>query len=85
MGYAYAVCVLKKDNPKVAILNIGHEDTKGTEDLKIASEKLSSIFKSDYIVTDNYTRNHQQSLYCNPSTPQELRELLPYMLNYYCG
>jgi glycerol-3-phosphate acyltransferase PlsX len=49
MGYAYAVCVLKKDNPKVAILNIGHEDTKGTEDLKIASEKLSSIFKGDYI------------------------------------
>jgi|TARA_B100001105_G_scaffold58149_1_gene44566 glycerol-3-phosphate acyltransferase PlsX len=49
MGYAYAVCVLKKDNPKVAILNIGHEDTKGTEDLKIASEKLSAIFKGDYI------------------------------------
>ena len=73
MGYAYAVCVLKKENPKVAILNIGHEDTKGSDDLQEASERLSLIFKdnfigfvegddlskgtSDVIITDGFTGN----------------------------
>ena len=73
MGYAYAVCVLKKEKPKVAILNIGHEDTKGSNDLQDASEKLSSLFNerfigfvegddlskgtSDVIITDGFTGN----------------------------
>ena len=73
MGYAYAVCVLKKENPRIAILNIGHEDTKGSNDLQEASEKLSNLFKdnfigfvegddlskgaSDVIITDGFTGN----------------------------
>ena len=40
MGYAYAICVLKKENPKIAILNIGHEEIKGSNNLQ---EALSLI------------------------------------------
>ena len=43
MGYAYALCVLKNENPKVAILNIGHEEMKGSNNLQEAYDKLSNI------------------------------------------
>lgn len=34
MGSIYAHCVLGKDNPKVGLLNIGEEETKGNEQVK---------------------------------------------------
>ena len=40
MGAVYAKEVLKKDNIKVALLNIGTEDKKGSPDLKEAYESL---------------------------------------------
>ena len=49
MGYAYALCVLKNENPKVAILNIGHEEMKGSNNLQEAYDKLSNIFSSNFI------------------------------------
>ena len=41
MGVVYAKEVLKKDNIKVALLNIGTEDKKGSPDLKEAYETLT--------------------------------------------
>ena len=43
MGYAYAICVLKKEDPKIAILNIGHEEIKGSNNLQEANDKLNNI------------------------------------------
>lgn len=73
MGYSYAVCVLKKSHPKIAILNIGHEEFKGSNELQEAFERLSAIFKdkfigfvegddlskgtADVIITDGFTGN----------------------------
>ena len=41
MGVVYAKEVLKKDNIRVALLNIGTEDKKGSPDLKEAYESLT--------------------------------------------
>ena len=73
MGYAYAICVLKKENPKIAILNIGHEEIKGSNNLQEAYDKLNNIFNdnfigfvegddlskgtADIIITDGFTGN----------------------------
>ena len=73
MGYAYAICVLKKENPKIAILNIGHEEIKGSNNLQEANDKLKNIFNdnfigfvegddlskgtADVIITDGFTGN----------------------------
>lgn len=40
MGAAFARTVLGLNRPKVALLNIGEEDLKGTEDLKLAATRL---------------------------------------------
>ena len=49
MGYAYAICVLQKENPKIAILNIGHEEIKGSNNLQEAHDKLNNIFNANFI------------------------------------
>jgi glycerol-3-phosphate acyltransferase PlsX len=41
MGDAYARYILKKDNPRVGLLNIGEEETKGTDFVKETHELLS--------------------------------------------
>ncbi len=41
MGSAYASCIMKKTSPTVGLLNVGEEDSKGTEGLKEAFELLS--------------------------------------------
>lgn len=40
MGDAFAKVILGLDNPKVAILNVGSEDVKGSEVVKAAAEEL---------------------------------------------
>jgi len=73
MGYAYAICVLKKEDPKIGILNIGHEEIKGSDNLQEVYDKLSNIFNdnfigfvegddlskgtADVIITDGFTGN----------------------------
>ena len=73
MGSLYAECVLDIQNPKVSLLNIGEEETKG-DDLRKESFALLSankninfignieghnIFtqKADVIITDGFTGN----------------------------
>ena len=73
MGAVYARSCLSNDNPRVALLNIGEEASKGTELLRQSHELLSEsdqiefvgnleggdIFagKCDVIVTDGFTGN----------------------------
>tara|TARA_B110000483_G_scaffold40305_1_gene49970 strand:- start:1754 stop:2782 length:1029 start_codon:yes stop_codon:yes gene_type:complete len=73
LGYAYALTVLEKENPSVGLLNIGHEEMKGTESIQEASQKMKKLFednyigyvegddislgKSDVVVTDGFTGN----------------------------
>jgi phosphate acyltransferase len=72
MGAAYARYILKKVNPSVGLLNIGEEETKGTDFVKETHELLSKsklnfvgnlegkyLFsgKSDVIVSDGFVGN----------------------------
>ncbi|MGI9248736.1 MAG: phosphate acyltransferase PlsX [Woeseiaceae bacterium] len=72
MGSIVASDILAIDNPKVALLNVGAEDTKGHDTVKEAAAKLnestlnyvgfiegSDLFsgKADVVVTDGFTGN----------------------------
>ena len=73
LGYSYAKSVFGKDNPTIGLLNIGHEEMKGTEIIQEASLKMKHLFpknyigyvegdnlslgKSDVVVTDGFTGN----------------------------
>ena len=49
LGYSYAKSVFNKNNPSVGLLNIGHEEMKGTGIIQEASEKMKDLFSNDYI------------------------------------
>lgn len=49
LGYAYALSILEKSNPSIGLLNIGHEEMKGTENIQKASEGMKKLFKENYI------------------------------------
>ena len=72
MGHVYAKYVLKKENPKVGLLSIGEEDTKGNEASKEAFQMLKKsninfignvegkeVYRgnADVIVCDGFTGN----------------------------
>lgn len=48
MGEAYARCVLGIERPRVALMNVGGEEQKGTTDMKAARELLRSIDGLDF-------------------------------------
>ena len=49
LGYAHALSALEKQNPSIGLLNIGHEEMKGTENIQEASKKMISLFNENYI------------------------------------
>jgi glycerol-3-phosphate acyltransferase PlsX len=73
LGYAHALSALENQNPSIGLLNIGHEEMKGTENIQEASKKMTNLFnenyigyvegddislgKSDVVVTDGFTGN----------------------------
>lgn len=72
MGETYAKGTLKKDNPKIGLLNIGEEEHKGNELYKAANKRLSEMNlnfignvegkhlfsdKADVIISDGYIGN----------------------------
>lgn len=72
MGDAYARIIFGLQNPRIALLNIGEEDMKGTDAVKEAAEKLSQSHlnfikfiegsgigqgEADVVVTDGFTGN----------------------------
>lgn len=54
MGAAYARIISGRDNPRVRLLNIGSEETKGTEDLQLASAQLKEAAGSLAMSFDGY-------------------------------
>lgn len=73
MGASFASAVHGKDNPSVGLLNIGEEELKGIDSVKLANDYLKSIADLNYygfvegndismgttdvVVTDGYTGN----------------------------
>ena len=49
LGSSLASILLKKDNPSIGILNVGHEDIKGSEEIKIASDRLKEISNNNLL------------------------------------
>jgi len=49
MGETYARCVLGIERPRVALMNVGGEEQKGTSDMKAARDLLRSIDGLDFI------------------------------------
>ncbi len=49
MGEVYARCVLGIEHPRVALMNVGGEEQKGTSDMKAARDLLRSIDGLDFI------------------------------------
>jgi glycerol-3-phosphate acyltransferase PlsX len=54
MGAAYSRIVTGRERPRVRLLNIGTEETKGTEDLQIASAQLRAAAESLSISFDGF-------------------------------
>jgi glycerol-3-phosphate acyltransferase PlsX len=50
MGSAYISCVAGNKNPRIGLLNIGSEDTKGNELVIAASELIKNSFMSDNFI-----------------------------------
>jgi len=55
MGAAYSRIVTGHDRPRVRLLNIGTEETKGTEDLQVAAAQLRAAADDLSIVFDGFT------------------------------
>ncbi len=54
LGSALFKSLFKKEKPKVALLNIGSEEIKGTEILKIASKKLKNLSNEENFIYNGY-------------------------------
>ena len=72
IGYSFMKAYLKKDNPRVALINVGKEEHKGSDTLKSAYQQLKNeninfignleghdvfLDKGDVLVCDGFTGN----------------------------
>ncbi len=54
LGSALFKSLYPKEKPKVSLLNVGSEEIKGTETLKLASEKLKALSDEDNFIYKGY-------------------------------
>ena len=54
LGSALFKSLFPKEKPKVSLLNVGSEEIKGTEMLKIASKRLRSLSNEDNFIYKGY-------------------------------
>tara|TARA_B100000575_G_C23069454_1_gene615924 strand:- start:169 stop:1200 length:1032 start_codon:yes stop_codon:yes gene_type:complete len=54
LGSALFKSLFPKENPKVSLLNVGSEEIKGTEMLKIASKRLRDLSNEDNFIYNGY-------------------------------
>ena len=62
LGSSLASILLKIERPSIGILNVGSEDYKGNEEIKIASDKLKTYSKSGIIDFFGYVEGNDISL-----------------------
>ena len=62
LGSSLASILFKIDNPSIGLLNVGIEDNKGKEELKIASEKLREISKNSNFNYHGYVEGNDISI-----------------------
>lgn len=49
MGDVFARCILGVSNPRVALMNVGSEEAKGTEEMKIARDRLRATTDVNFV------------------------------------
>ena len=59
LGAALYKSLFPKDKPKVSLLNIGSEEIKGTETLKIASKRLKELSNEDNFLYNGYIEGNE--------------------------
>ena len=59
LGAALYKSLFPKDKPKVSLLNIGSEEIKGTEALKIASGRLKELSNEDNFLYNGYIEGNE--------------------------
>ncbi len=62
LGSSLASILFKIDNPSIGLLNVGIEDNKGKEEIKIASEKLRELSKKHNINYHGYIEGNDISI-----------------------
>tara|TARA_A100001011_G_C14311737_1_gene845934 strand:+ start:2470 stop:3474 length:1005 start_codon:yes stop_codon:yes gene_type:complete len=62
LGSSLASILFKIDNPSIGLLNVGIEDNKGKEEIKIASEKLRELSKKYNINYHGYIEGNDISI-----------------------
>jgi len=61
LGASLAVILFKIDSPSVGLLNVGVEDNKGREEIKLASDKLKELTKNININYQGYVEGNDIS------------------------
>ena len=61
LGSSLASIIFKIDNPSVGLLNIGTEDIKGNEEIKLASDKLKELTSKLVINFQGYVEGNDIS------------------------
>ncbi len=62
LGSSLASILFKIDNPSIGLLNVGVEDNKGKEEIKIASEKLKELSKNHHLNYHGYIEGSDISI-----------------------
>ena len=62
LGASLASILFKIDNPSVGLLNVGKEDNKGKDEIKLASDQLKELSKSLGINYYGYVEGHDISI-----------------------
>ena len=61
LGASLASVLFKIDNPSIGLLNVGVEDNKGNEEIKMASDKLKELDKNSKISYHGYIEGNDIS------------------------
>ncbi len=62
LGSSLASILFKIDNPSIGLLNVGVEDNKGNDEIKIASEKLKELSKNINLNYHGYIEGNDISI-----------------------
>ena len=62
LGASLASILFKIDNPSIGLLNVGVEDNKGVEELKLASDQLKELSKNSNLNYHGYVEGNDISI-----------------------
>ena len=62
LGTSLASILFKIDNPSIGLLNVGKEDNKGKEEIKLASDQLKELSRNSIINYNGYVEGNDISI-----------------------